>query len=191
MAAEALARGHQVTVVLGPATESMPGGARVIPVTTAREMEQALRRAARRADAIIMAAAVCDFRPARVSAAKLRRRSRLTLALEATPDLIGRLPRRARQVVAGFALESDRVVARAAQKLRAKRLDLLLAQEVTHRSAPFGRTRVRAWLLGRGGAVTALGCVPKQTVARALLDKIEWLWYGQHEPNIASHVAKT
>ena len=191
LATEALGRGHRVTVVLGPAAEPMPRGARVIPVTTAREMAQALRRAAGRADAIIMAAAVCDFRPSRVSAVKLKRRPTLTLALEATPDLIGRLPRRASQVVVGFALESGRVVARATQKLRTKRLDMVLAQEVGYRRSPFGSTRVRAWVLARGGDVTPLGWVRKRTVARVLLDKIERLWYGQQEPKPTRDVVKT
>jgi phosphopantothenoylcysteine decarboxylase/phosphopantothenate--cysteine ligase len=169
-----------VTVVSGPATEPLPAKARVIRVERAEEMARALEEAARSADVIIMAAAVSDFRPLRVAASKLTRRGRMHLAFEATPDLIARLPRRPRQVVIGFALETHGVVARANAKLRAKRLDLVLAQQANGTQGPFGRHPVRAWLLSRDGGVEPLGTVSKSTVARALLDKIEALWYGQH-----------
>lgn len=202
LAAASLARGHRVTVVSGPATEPLPVKARVIRVERAAEMARALNEAARSADVVIMAAAVSDFRPSRRSAAsKLSRRGALHLALEATPDIIARLPRRPRQVVVGFALETHGVVARANAKLRAKRLDLVLAQQVRHDSAlhperrrgtqrangtegPFGRHPVRAWLLSRDGNVEPLGMVSKPKVARVLLDKIEALWYGQRDKNL-------
>ena len=207
LAAETLARGHWATVVSGPTTESLPTGARVISVENAGEMERALRREAREADVIIMAAAVSDFRPVRPASAKLQRRSRMTLRLEPTPDIIARLPRSSNQVVVGFALETDHVLSRAQRKLHAKRLDLLLAQHVRPRAVlrparpgthdwragersrrtqqangeglPFGRRKVRAWLLMRGGKARALGRLSKPAVARVLLDKIEALWYGQ------------
>jgi phosphopantothenoylcysteine decarboxylase/phosphopantothenate--cysteine ligase len=193
LAAEALARGHRVTVVSGPITEPLPSAARVVTVREAREMEAAMRRMAPRADAVIMAAAVSDFRPARARASKLRRRTRLTLRLEATPDILTRLPRHGHQLRVGFALEGGRVVPAAMRKLRAKRLDLLLAQRLNGRDAPFGRGRVEAWLLARGAraggrhpragqTAQRLGRVSKSKVARVLLDKIEELWYGQRRP---------
>ena len=175
LAAEALVRGHRVTVVCGPVSEPFPSGARLLPVMDARQMERAMRRWTRAADAVIMAAAVADFRPAHPAALKLPRRKRLTLRLEATPDIVGRLPRRTDQVVTGFAVETGPRLLRAARKLREKRLDLLVAQQILGRS-PFGRRRVRAWLLERGGRVTDLGWAAKPAVARALLDKIEALW---------------
>ena len=196
LAAESLQRGHRVTVVRGPGGEPMPPGAIVLQVEEAWEMEEAVRREAKRADLILMAAAVSDFRPRRVAQAKLRRRGALTIKLEASPDIIGRLPRREGQLIVGFALETGRVVARARRKLLSKRLDLLLAQHVQPRRravlgkrwrperangepSPFGRRKVRAWLLARGGPATSLGRVSKPEVARLLLDKIEALWYGQ------------
>ena len=190
LAAEALLRGHQVTVVRGPVSEPFPRGARIIPVTSAPEMERAMRRHSRGADAVIMAAAVADFRPARVSSAKLPRRARLTLTLEATPDIVARLPRRPGRVMAGFALETTLVLPHAARKLREKRLDLLIAQRVRPGS-PFGRRKVRAWLIERGGGMTDLGWTAKPALARALLDKIEALWYGQPSRRQATHAAET
>ena len=144
LAAEAMRRGHRVTVVSGPSVEPLPVGSRVIPAGSASDMEAVLRREAPRSDVIIMAAAVSDFRAERPAAAKHPRSARLTLRLRATPDLVARLPRRDRQLVIGFALETGEILRRAAQKLRAKRLDLLLAQDAG-RGSPFGRRRVRAW----------------------------------------------
>ena len=212
LAVEALARGHRVTVVSGPGTEPMPMGARVVAVRDAREMEAAMRRLAGSADAVIMAAAVSDFRMSRPRAAKLRRHARLTLRLVATPDIIARLPRRRQgQLRVGFALESGAVVPAAARKLRAKRLDALVAQSIRPGSglrpersrrtqrvngagSPFGRRPVHAWLLTRRAgppAVQPLGTLPKAQVARVLLDKVEELWYGQRRPRKADHAAKT
>lgn len=181
LASEALARGHRVTVVRGPTTEAFPRSARVIPVEDARSMERAMRGAARRADAIIMAAAVADFRAGKRSGRKLSRQGRLTLRLEATPDIIGRLPRRHGQIVAGFALETSDVLARARRKLGRKRLDAIVAQRATRPGGPFGRRAVQAWLLTRRGT-TPLGVCSKRRIARALLDKVEGLWYGQLTP---------
>lgn len=181
LASEARARGHRVLVVHGPLVEPLPRGTKRLAVEQAHEMDAAMRRKARLADVVVMAAAVSDFRVAHVARGKWPRRGRHTLVLEATPDIIGRLPRRARQLVVGFAVESARVVPRAKRKLREKRLDLLIAQHANGSGAPFGRHRVRAWLLERGGTVHPMGKVAKRTVARTLLDKIETLWYGQPE----------
>ena len=180
LAREALRRGHRVHVVSGPGTEPFPPKAKVVWVEAAADMERQLRRQAPRADAVIMAAAVADFRPLRARRTKLPRRAGLTLRLTATPDLIARLPRKPGQVVVGFALETGRVLLRARRKLRQKRLDVLLAQQAAPGGAsPFGRHPVRAWLLAKDGAVERLGRLAKPSVARALLDKVEALWYGQ------------
>ncbi len=182
LAAEALARGHRVTVVSGPVTEPLPSAARLIAVREAREMDAQMRRQAGTADVVLMAAAVSDFRAARPRTTKLPRRAGLTLRLQATPDILGRLPRRRHQILVGFALESGRVVPRAKRKLRAKRLDLLLAQQLNGEGPPFGRRSVRAWLVGREGGAVRLGRLSKARVARVLLDIVEELWYGQRRP---------
>jgi phosphopantothenoylcysteine decarboxylase/phosphopantothenate--cysteine ligase len=186
LAAAALARGHAVTVVSGPVAEPLPAGARVVPVERAADMARALRRLLPRADALIMAAAVADFRSAHAAAGKRPRVRGLTLRLAATPDILAGLPRRPGQVIAGFALEPSPVLPRARRKLAAKRLDLLVAQRVppvTRRGpgggAPFGRSRVQAWLLERGGKAAPLGARSKAQIAGVLLDKVEALCYGQ------------
>ncbi len=179
LAAETLLRGHRVTVVCGPTSEPFPRGARLIPVEQSAQMARAMHRHAPQADVVIMAAAVSDFRAAPRRLTKIARHGRITLHLRATPDILGSLPRRPGQVRVGFALESSRVVPRARRKLLKKRLDLVLAQQASATQLPFGRRAVRAWLLERSGRITRLGVVSKASVARALLDKIEALWYGQ------------
>lgn len=182
LAAEALRRGHRVTVVRGHAQEPMPKATRIVPADDARQMASAMRRLAPAADVVIMAAAVSDFRPARVRRAKLPRRTRLALTLEATPDIIAGVPRRAGQVRVGFAVEPGAVLPRASRKLREKRLDLLLAQRLNGGGEPFGRRRVSAWLVSRDGAPRRLGRISKAAAARRILDKAEALWYGQQRP---------
>lgn len=185
LAAEALSRGHRVTVVCGPTSEPFPRGARLIPVEQSAQMARAMRRQAPQADVVIMAAAVSDFRAAPRRLTKIARRGRIVLHLRATPDILGNLPGRPGQVRVGFALESSRVVPRARRKLLKKRLDFILAQQASATRPPFGRRAVRAWLLERSGRIKRLGVVSKASVARALLDKIEALWYGQPRSEIA------
>jgi len=175
---EALRRGHRVTVVSGPTNIPFPAGARLIRVEQAREMQAALRQQLRRADVLIMAAAVCDFRPSHPRRTKLPRRRALRLALDVTPEIVGTLPRRRGQVVVGFALETDQIVKRAKEKLHAKRLDLLVGQQLHEGSSPFGQRPVDAILLRAAGPMKRLGNITKPRLARALLDEIEQLWYG-------------
>ncbi|HEX9779668.1 MAG TPA: phosphopantothenoylcysteine decarboxylase [bacterium] len=180
LAREARRRGHRVTVVSGPVSEPLPAGVRRVSIERAADLARALRREAPRADAIVMAAAVADFRPVRRTAGKLRRAGRLTLCLAPTPDVIAGLPVRPGQVRAGFAIESRSVPARAGRKLREKRLDLVLAQRSEPTGAPFGRRPIRAWLLERGCAAEPLGRIGKPEAARRLFGRIEALWRLRH-----------
>jgi len=155
-------------------------------------MQAALRQQLPKADVLIMAAAVCDFQPVRLMAGKLPRRGRLSLVLKATPDIVRGLPRRPGQLVVGFALETRRMREQALVKLKQKRLDLIVGQRLPalRRSgqaglngtgSPFGERKVEAFLLEPSGATTPLGRVSKTVLARAILDKIEGLWYGQQK----------
>lgn len=177
LAAEALRRGHRVTVVSGPVEVAPPRGARVIWIERARQMQAALRRELARADALIMAAAVSDFEPARTHAKKLPRAGTRMLRLHATPDVVGSLPRRSGQVFVGFALETAQAVARAMRKRTAKRLDLIVGQSVRPGHSPFGAQPLDAFLVDCSG-VRRLGRVGKAALARRVLDETEQLWYG-------------
>ncbi len=173
-----LARGHTVTVVSGPGCLPFAKGVDVIAIEQSRELDAALRRRLAPADVLIMAAAVCDFRPRAVSRRKLSRRDGLTLSLVATPDILAGLPRRRGQVVVGFALETADAMAHATQKRRSKRVDLIVGQRIAKGASPFGDRPLDAFLVDRIDRVTRLGVISKPRLARAILDKIEHLWYG-------------
>jgi phosphopantothenoylcysteine decarboxylase/phosphopantothenate--cysteine ligase len=177
LAREALDRGHTVTMVSGPVCEPLPEDARVVWVERTDEMRSALRRALPSADVLIMAAAVADFRPSRISRHKVARAGRLSLALTATPDIVGTLPRRAGQLIVGFALETGGWQ-RVKEKLMRKRLDLIVGQVARRADRPFGRRPVTAALMDASGATTLLGRIAKPKLAAAILDKVEALWYG-------------
>ena len=172
LAREAGRRGHRVTLVTGPTEIPLPRGTTVVRVERAGQMRAALQRHMRAVDVLIMAAAVCDYQPAQVRPHKLPRRGRLVLSLKATPDIVSSLPRRRGQLVVGFALEGAWALAKAKAKLRQKRLDLLVAQQMNSTS-PFGEQAVRAWLLDAQGTVRRLGHVLKPQLAKQLFDAIE------------------
>ena len=178
IAEETIRRGHRAVVVSGPTTTPFPRRARRISVEQAAHMDAALRRVLPRADALVMAAAVCDFRPSVRSRRKLPRRARVQLRLSATPDIVQHLPRRRGQAMIGFALETEPGLLRMQRKLRQKRLDLLVGQWMNGHGSPFGARSVTACLLEASGAVHRLGRVSKPVLARRLLDKIEALCYG-------------
>jgi phosphopantothenoylcysteine decarboxylase / phosphopantothenate---cysteine ligase len=121
-------RGARVTMVAGPMSVEPPGGVEIVAVTTATEMEQAMTRETKRADVVVMAAAVADYRPAGTSAQKMRRAGPRSLALESTPDILAGLgaARRRGQTLVGFALETSPGLARAREKLASKGLDLVV-----------------------------------------------------------------
>lgn len=183
LASEALKRGHRVVLVSGATRVPPPRGVRTVWVEQAHQMQTTLRRLLPDADVLLMAAAVCDFQPARAQREKLPRRGTLTLPLKATPDIVGNLPRRRGQLVVGFAVETSKGLTRAKAKLRSKRLDLIVAQHLpaprssrqagVNGTSPFGEQPVRACLLDGRGTVRRLGLISKPRLARTVFDEIE------------------
>jgi phosphopantothenoylcysteine decarboxylase/phosphopantothenate--cysteine ligase len=176
LAAAAVARGAEVTLVAGPETPAVPG-ARRVDFETAAELERALADLAPGADAVVMAAAVADFRPRAPVPGKISRRtagSEVSLALEAVPDLLAGLARArrgARPYLVGFAAETvsgDGLIERAGAKLREKRCDAIVANDVTTRGIGFGADDNEVTLLFGDGARHALGRAPKRAIADQL-----------------------
>ncbi|MFN0137116.1 MAG: phosphopantothenoylcysteine decarboxylase [Phycisphaerae bacterium] len=138
LAAEAAACGHAVTLVHGPVALDVPQGVRAVPVVSAAEMMTACKQAWPKADILIKAAAVADYRPASPSKTKLKKsREALTLSLEPTEDILSTLSamRRPGQVVIGFALEDQNARENAEEKLRRKNLDAIVLNRPTALSA--------------------------------------------------------
>jgi phosphopantothenoylcysteine decarboxylase / phosphopantothenate---cysteine ligase len=178
IANEALDRGATVTLVLGPGTVAPPAGADVIRVDTAEEMRAAVLARAD-ADAIVMAAAVADFRPKAAADRKLKKEQGVPeLLFEPTPDILRELAagRRPGQVLVGFAAETDDVVAAGRDKLERKGLDLLVANAVGRPATGFGADTNDAAIVTTSGGDEPLRTWTKAELATALWDRVAALW---------------
>jgi phosphopantothenoylcysteine decarboxylase/phosphopantothenate--cysteine ligase len=193
IAEAALARGARVTLIAANVSVPLPAGADVVRAESAGEMRAALLRAVGGAggrpgfDALVMAAAVSDFRPATPRETKIARGEALTLALEPTPDLLAvigqivrgedstgaptRRPLEPRPVLVGFAAETGSLE-RAPDKLRRKGLDLLVANDVAEPGSGFGTDTNRVTILAADGSGDALPLLAKREVADRLLDRV-------------------
>ncbi len=161
--------------MLGPDTVPPPAGVRVDRVTSAEEMRTALRRHVGEADAVVMAAAVADFRPKAVAPGKLKKDDGAPeLVLEPTPDILRELgeDRRRGLVLVGFAAETDDVEAAGRRKLEAKRADIVVANEVGAPGTGFGSDTNRAAILDADGDDVALRDWTKVELASAILDRV-------------------
>jgi phosphopantothenoylcysteine decarboxylase/phosphopantothenate--cysteine ligase len=176
-------RGAQVTLVSGPAKISPPAGVEVVAVRSTAEMYEAVMSRAASATVFVGCAAVSDFRPAKRAAQKIKKqgRKRLTLELEATEDIIGAVsaaPRRNGQIIAGFAAESESLLEHAEQKLREKRMDLIVANDITRADAGFDVETNAATIIRRDGTRIELPLQSKRALADHLLDEIARLRAG-------------
>ncbi len=169
-------RGAATTLVT---TQSRPvaDGVDVVRVETAEEMAAAVLERYADVDVVVMAAAVADFRPKAVAAEKLKKRDGLPeVVLEPTPDILAALgERKTGQVLVGFAAETERVREHAADKLRAKRVDLMVANDVSAADAGFEVDTNRALLLDPSGAVEELPLLTKLDLARVIFDRVHRL----------------
>ena len=174
VAAEALARGASVTLVLGPGTVQPPPVAEVVRVETAEQLRGAVLARFDGADAVVMAAAVADFRPKVVADGKLKKElGPPELVLEPTPDVLRELgERKASQVLVGFAAETDDVIAAGRRKLEAKRLDLVVANIVGRDGTGFGSDSNEAAILDAAGDDATIRTWTKTELATAICDRL-------------------
>ncbi len=175
LAEAAQARGAEVLLVSGPTALRPPAGVEFFPVTTAEDMRKAIMSRFAWSDTVIMAAAVADFRPARPSAQKLKKRQGPVthLEMEPTDDILKELgDRRTTQLLVGFAAETEDLLAHAREKLHAKGVDLLVANDVTAAGSGFGSDTNRVVLLNHDGDAEALPLLPKRDVADRILDRM-------------------
>lgn len=176
IAEEAARRGADVTLVSGPTSLADPAGVRVIRVETAAEMFEAVDAAYAHAGIVVAAAAVADLRPRVREAGKIKKSDAPdSIALERTVDILAALgARKGDRILVGFAAEAGDAVAYAREKLGAKNLDLIVANDVTASGAGFDVPTNRVTLIDRSEAI-ALPLMDKRAVARALLDRVEAL----------------
>ena len=175
LAAQAARRGARVVLVSGPSALPVPPGlAAIRRVETAEAMLAALRDELPKADALLMAAAVADYRPARPARDKIKRSNApLQLALEPTPDILKSLaPLKAGRLFVGFALETGAPEAEARAKLRRKGLDLVVANRVGPGTGPDTDTN-QVWIYDADGLVLETPLLDKSRIAEAVLGVVE------------------
>ena len=173
VAAAAESRGARVTLVTASAMQT-PEGVDAVHVNTAAEMQAAVLGLVDTSDVLVMAAAVADFRPREVSPVKVRKADMgLDLALQPTEDILASLPAPGagrRLVRVGFAAETHDVLARAQEKLVAKGLDLVVANDVSDPSIGMGAVDNEVTILSRDGSRLDLSRAPKDEIAEQVLD---------------------
>jgi phosphopantothenoylcysteine decarboxylase/phosphopantothenate--cysteine ligase len=167
-------RGAEVILISGPTALTPPGGISFIPVTTAAEMHRAVMEQIGKAQVVVMAAAVSDFRPVAVSDRKIKKEAApVTLALERTTDILqqlGVMPRKS--LLVGFAAETDNVLDNASSKLRDKNLDLVVVNDLLTIGAGFGSDTNVVTMIDRTGMTTHLPLMDKHEAAARVLDKV-------------------
>jgi phosphopantothenoylcysteine decarboxylase/phosphopantothenate--cysteine ligase len=178
LAREALQRGAQVTLVSGPTNLSPPPGVNFVGVEAAQEMCQAVLKYVKTADALIMAAAVADYTPARKVGGKLKKDQQgLNLELVSTTDILTQVSKeKGKRVLVGFAAEMKNVVKNAQQKLKQKGLDIIVANDVSQPGVGFGGDTNAVTIIDRQGQIEGHPLMSKTRTAQIILDKVEHVW---------------
>ncbi|MEM7808505.1 MAG: phosphopantothenoylcysteine decarboxylase [Planctomycetota bacterium] len=172
IAAAAVEAGNEVTVVAGSVSVALPGDVEVVRVDTTRQMHDAVLERWPTCDALVMAAAVADFRPKVVSDRKLHRDAGMTLELEPTEDILAAAGacKRADQTLVGFSLDDDTPEARerAREKLVRKNCDLLVYNPI----ATLDANEVTATIFRRDGSSVDVPSSEKAAFAQRLIEEV-------------------
>ncbi len=174
LAAVAKERGAQVVLISGPSHLPPPHGVKTLRVLTADEMYRAVMEHAEWAQIVIMAAAVSDFKPAVFTDRKIKKHEApTTLQLERTPDILLELAKTpGRGFFVGFAAETDNVRQNAVMKLKDKKLDMIVANDLARTGVGFGSDTNAVIIIDRNGTELELPVMSKSEIAERILDKI-------------------
>jgi phosphopantothenoylcysteine decarboxylase/phosphopantothenate--cysteine ligase len=176
LAQAALDLGAQVVLISTPTGVPTPIGVELIPVNTAAEMLAAAKEHTRKANVLLMAAAVADFRPAEIAKQKIKKGDQaLTLELARTSDILLEISKQKQatgfpKMTVGFAAESENLLANAEKKLKAKQLDLIAVNDISARDAGFSVNTNRVTLLLPDGKQQPLPLMDKVEVAYTILN---------------------
>jgi len=176
LARAAARRGAKVTLVAGIMDVEPPGGVETIRVESAAAMLDEVERRFPGVDALVMAAAVADYRAEQVSGLKVKKAKRWDLPLVENTDILARMAeRRQNQILAGFAAETHDVEAAGREKLLRKNLDMIVINDVSRSDIGFGAEENEVTILTRQGAPERVAKAPKARVADAILDRLVFL----------------
>ena len=176
IAAAAADAGAEVFLVSGPTALRAPAGTQLVPIETAEQLRDAVLGLLPNADAVVMAAAVADYRPIETRERKIKKRDagkEMTLRLTENPDILKAIvaARRAGAIVVGFKAETGDATTEAGRMLREKKLDLVVANDVSDPGSAFGSDTDRVTFVSADG-VEALPLLAKTEVARRLVAKL-------------------
>jgi phosphopantothenoylcysteine decarboxylase/phosphopantothenate--cysteine ligase len=172
IAEAALDAGHDVILISGPVDLTPPRAAKSVLVSTSDEMFDAVHRHADECDVCILCAAVADYKPANVSPIKIKKRDeRFSLELIRTRDILDSLARQPHPqfLLVGFAAETDHVEENAAQKLREKKCDIIVANDVSSAKSGMESDANEVTILFRNGERQRISRAPKNVIARELV----------------------
>jgi phosphopantothenoylcysteine decarboxylase / phosphopantothenate---cysteine ligase len=170
MAEAAIEAGHTVVLISGPVNLTVPRGAELISILTSDEMYDAVHRHVGNCDVLVMCAAVADYKPARVSAQKIKKRDEsLSLDLIPTRDVLASLPRDRQFLAVGFAAETNDVEENARKKLRAKACDIVVANDVSDPNSGMETDENEVTIFFRGGEMNKISRAAKKNLSRALI----------------------
>lgn len=189
IAKAAIDLGAKVTLVSGPVQLEAPQGVTLISVTSAEEMYEQVMKHFDDADLVIKTAAVSDYRPTKVEAHKVKKQAgNLTIEMERTKDILRTLgENKHHQVLVGFAAETQDVETYAKEKLERKRLDLIVANDVSDRSIGFESDENRVLLIDREGGVKRVDQQKKETLAYTILENASKLLREENHRVHESH----
>jgi phosphopantothenoylcysteine decarboxylase/phosphopantothenate--cysteine ligase len=185
LAQSAWRRGASVTLVVGHLDVAVPHGINVVRAETVAEMKSAIEKVLPSADALIMAAAPADFRPAAPASQKIKKgtssETPQPIELTETEDILKstKSSRKPGAVVVGFALETENLLANSAKKLEQKGLDMIVANSAVDEGTGFGVDTNRVTILSSGGATEEIAMMKKTEVADVIIDRIEALLNGR------------
>ena len=174
MARVAWRRGAEVTLVSGPTSLAPPRGVRFTGVRTAVEMQKAILDHYQTATMVVSAAAIADYRPARVAAQKIKKtEGDLVIELARNPDILKELSSlKGDRLHVGFATETENVLENAVRKLQSKNLDMIVANDVTQEGAGFSHDTNIVTLIDRTERMETLPLMSKDEVAHAVYDRL-------------------
>jgi len=175
LAEAARRRGARVILVTGPTHLEAPWGVTCIRIQTALEMRQAVLDHYGEADVVIKTAAVADFRPKFVAQDKVKKdAAELSIPLERNPDILAELGQhKGQRVLVGFAAETQDLMANAAQKVRTKHLDFIVANDISDPSIGFASDENRVHILDAAGQIEELPTMAKARLADYILDRVQ------------------
>jgi phosphopantothenoylcysteine decarboxylase/phosphopantothenate--cysteine ligase len=170
-------RGAKVTLVSGPTSLPQPRGVEFVPVSSARQMRDAVMANLEKATVVVKSAAVADYRPADYSESKIKKAQKpLEIRLERNPDIISEVGRdKGNRILVGFAVETDNLIRYATKKMMEKNMDLIVANDITLPGAGFAAQTNIVKILDREGGSVDLPLMDKMDVAARILDRVREL----------------